>query len=337
MKNLTIKTVIILISLITRIYQRKIRCADLSKEKNQIKLLKILPQQKLIHETQTNNVYLLPPQYEMKDGSLMVLKEGNFLINEFNNQNKREREFYKILHKIDKENEYFSSYCNYFEFKDKSYLIIQYIRHDMFESINKNDHNEHFIKRLQTIKKIVKGISLLHLNNMIYCDLKVENFVIKDSGNHKVKFEGKFLRLIDFGEMIIKKKNNICGQGTEETSAPEQKFDLILKKKIEFNNREKSDIYSLGILILMLDLDYDDMVAVLKYNSDISINNLEKIKKIAEERYKRKLSKYDDEEVKKRIKDFVWLLLNKILVYYPSRRIGAYDLFLKLKEMLVFD
>lgn len=332
--KITLKTLITLTSLILTTFQ--INCSDLKKLEIQQALIKSLPKQKIINKTASNNIYLLSKPYQMESGSQMIVKEGNYIINDSMNLNKREKQFYELLKKIDKKNNYFAEFCNYFEYNEKSYLLIQYIKNDMFVIINKGDHKKHFLKRIEIIKKITKGISLLHLNNIINCDIKMENFVMKNDKKNNNFFSAENLRFIDFGGMVIKKNDNVCDRGTEQVSAPEQKYSEILKDKNEFENREKSDIYSLGIMVLILELDFLEMEKIMVLNSDISEENLEKIRRIARLKFEKKIVKYEDSEIKKRIREFLNILVEEMLVYYPSKRISAFDLFLNLKKILTF-
>jgi serine/threonine protein kinase len=97
----------------------------------------------------------------------------------------------------------------------------------------------------------MEGISILHKNNIIHCDLKLENIVLNYDENLNIID----LRIIDFDVCVFSKiPKNI--------SVLSEKYEKILKNKkprgtriymiknkmVEFKN----DIFSLGVILLVL-------------------------------------------------------------------------------------
>ena len=92
--------------------------------------------------------------------------------------------------------------------------------------------------------QIFEVIDFLHSNNIIHCDIKPENFVLKFDKNHK---NIPILKLIDFGNARKMNKDssllkNFCG--TKEYLAPE------IFEENGFN--EKVDEWAAGILMYNL-------------------------------------------------------------------------------------
>jgi calcium/calmodulin-dependent protein kinase I len=86
--------------------------------------------------------------------------------------------------------------------------------------------------------EVLECVSYLHKQNIIHRDLKPSNILVTDGSN------GRFLKLADFGLAVFhnsEDQTHTQGLGTMKYIAPE-----VLSSR---NYDEKSDIYSLGVII----------------------------------------------------------------------------------------
>ena len=144
--------------------------------------------------------------------------------------------------------------------------------------------------RLQIFKSILLAVKQLHRNNIVHGDLKVENMVYYyDSSESK-----DYVKLIDFNTSYIINDNDKYDipflHGTYGYCAIEQHRGKIHKK---------SDIYSLGVILLELIIN-DDLWDIncynyQKYRKSI-LNNLDDVK---------------DERLKKIIKKCISISIDK--------------------------
>lgn len=113
---------------------------------------------------------------------------------------------------------------------EEGYIIYKYIQGDNLQKINLSN-----IKEITNIVfKILDGISLIHMQGIIHCDIKKSNIILSDDKVY----------IIDFGISCTNEKNEFSGYGSISYCSPEQ----IKRKKITI----QSDIYSLGVLMYEL-------------------------------------------------------------------------------------
>ena len=143
--------------------------------------------------------------------------------------------------------------------------------------------------------QIFEVIDFLHSNNIIHCDIKPENFVLKFDKNHK---NIPILKLIDFGNARRMNRDssllkNFCG--TKEYIAPE------IFEESGFN--EKVDIWAAGILMFNMltgcdplnnenDSDYRDNILYKEINFSLIKNEKLRIlnKKLLERYVSKRIS-----------------------------------------------
>lgn len=138
---------------------------------------------------------------------------------------------------------------------DNSYFyIIEKYNTDLYKYFNILEENKQLLEFsdiLSIVSFLINGIMILHKNNIIHCDFKLENIVMNIDKNNKIKD----LRIIDFDvgvynkipkkletvpERYSKILNNKKPRGT--------RIYMLKDKNITFNN----DIYSLGVVSLIL-------------------------------------------------------------------------------------
>ena len=138
---------------------------------------------------------------------------------------------------------------------DNSYFyIIEKYKTDLYKYFNildKNNKTLQLIDIIKIIKFLVNAIEILHKNNIIHADLKLENIVLNLDENNNISN----LKIIDFDvslfNIIPNKLLNVDSKYIKILNNKKLRGTRIymLKNKImTFNN----DIYSLGVIILII-------------------------------------------------------------------------------------
>jgi serine/threonine-protein kinase CHEK2 len=155
-------------------------------------------------------------------------------------------------------------------------------------------------------KKIVLGVKYLHDNDIIHCDLKLQNIMIDDDLN---------IKIIDFDFSKITKDLYISDSvfGTDEYIAPES-HDLCIYSK-------KSDIWNLGILLYYLIVEKfpygDDHVTI--YNSYEHLYRRNKFKHLD-------MDKLLNTIEQKNLSYSLYDLISKLLVFKDTDRFTIDDI-----------
>lgn len=139
--------------------------------------------------------------------------------------NKHHKNIMKLVSFLQEYNYYYFMY----EFID-GYNLLEYIK-------KVGELSEKEIKNI--LNQIIDGLSFLHKNHILHCDLKLENIIINDK---------KEIKIIDFDLSIVCDNdegyisNSIFG--TLQYIAPES-YDLCIYSK-------KSDIWQIGVILYIL-------------------------------------------------------------------------------------
>lgn len=137
--------------------------------------------------------------------------------------------------------------------KDFTYLVLPYYKNgDLFDLILTVHQSEGIPVAVKeewvsnVFSQMVEGIMWLHRRGVYHRDLKPENFLIDDEGR---------LRIADFGLSTKDAKNSALGFGSEFYMGPESFYQPksgTSRVPSQQPNPAKSDVWSLGILLLNL-------------------------------------------------------------------------------------
>lgn len=142
-----------------------------------------------------------------------------------------------ILNSI--ESEYIIKIKEYYDDTDFVYIVMDYYPDkDLYDNIKKEKIN---INK-DFIKKIIKPIEILHSNNIVHLDLKLENYLYQDSNNY-VLIDFQWSKYHEKSYYNTVKIDDNFIYGTPNFMAPE----LYLQEKY----CKASDIYSLGCLLFL--------------------------------------------------------------------------------------
>nr|QBK88749.1 MAG: CAMK family serine/threonine kinase [Mimivirus LCMiAC01] len=191
--------------------------------------------------------------------------------------------------------------CKYFQYFVYEYFDGKTLNEYILDNYNKIGEDD--IKKI--FMKIVNAVNFLHSNNIIHCDLKLDNILINDKQD---------IKIIDFDLSKICKDEYLSENifGTMQYIAPES-YDLCIYSK-------KSDIWSLGIIL------YIFITKKFPYNSDFPIVNSH------DNMYRRNRFKHSDlHKMKEKIKESnysenVVKLISMMLTFEDNKRIIMDDI-----------
>jgi len=163
---------------------------------------------------------------------------------------------------------------------DNSYFyVIEKYNADLnkyFTILYENNRILSFNKIIEICLFLIKSISILHKNNIIHCDLKLENIVVNIDQNNDIKE----LKIIDFDVSIFnnipENLNNISEKYKKTLNSKKPRgtrIYMLKNESITFNN----DIYSLGVILLII--LYKNIKLLINQKKQKLDNNLQKDKK----------------------------------------------------------
>ena len=183
----------------------------------------------------------------------------------------------KIINFIDFNNLYEIENCSY-KNQDNNYIILnklKYYKNNLFELIKNNPSNI-FYDIDFIAKNIIKSLYIINTNNLLHGDIKSYNIV----------YDYNQCKLIDFGGLKPLYSNDYICTCTSTYRCPE---DLMYENN-QINNYKnsdiKSDIWSLGIILLEILIGYNPVNQIyniylnkIKDNRNNNLNTQEKNKK----------------------------------------------------------
>lgn len=190
--------------------------------------------------------------------------------------------------------------------EEEFYIIMEYLSNGDFCSYMSKACFT-FMEKLKMFNSLVLAVNSLHEIDYIHCDLKSDNFAFY----FDYKRNKKYMKLLDYNFMVKGKKNpNHMVEGylvTKGYSSPESYNEETICKK--------SDVYSLGVLLLELLLQHDLWFKnnswsrchknVLKYLDEYSETNPELAKVISKCLSENVTERYTCKELYKEIKSFI--------------------------------
>lgn len=258
--------------------------------------------------------YILWSQYihletlcKNKDKNISLIKgiEDNqkYLLKAILNTNSTdESKIYNILK--NKKHKHVTTYIKSELTSKYHYFIYDYIEgSDLSSFIFQHELLEKDI--LSIINQICLGVQFLHQNNIIHCDLKLENIRIN---------EAKEIKIIDFDlSKVGTEYLSECIFGTNYYIAPES-HDLQIYSQY-------SDIWSMGIIVYIIltkELPYKNKMSLTSCNNNLYRTN--KFKQIEKNKVTESVKNYKNA-------DLLFYLVNNMLQFIDSDRI-------KIKEII---
>lgn len=219
--------------------------------------------------------------------------------------NKNELEVYNILKNNTNENT-----VKYVKFTDKGlyyYFVYEYFPGiNLAEYLNKHGTRLSITDVIKIFSQIVKAVNFLHNNNIIHCDLKLENIIIDKDG---------YIKITDFDLSRICQNELLVDSlvGTLQYIAPES-YDIQVYSK-------KSDIWCLGIIFHML------LTMDLPYESSVSVNIID------EAVCRRNQYKHPNlDKVKEKLDKSLLNTLKSMLSFEDYKRLSAEEILVNLKK-----
>ena len=158
-----------------------------------------------------------------------------------------------FLRKIDPNHRYFVNFIDSFRYKSHTCIVLELLGPSLMDNVRYLKHQGFSIDTIRIImRQIVSGVAMLHHNEKIHTDLKLENILLKgnliDSNGYDIKTH-KFspdVRLVDFGSLDTGKIWHTHLATTRHYRAPE----ILLGLKWGY----EADIWSIGCILVELAL-----------------------------------------------------------------------------------
>jgi dual-specificity kinase len=164
-----------------------------------------------------------------------------------------EVEVMKFLQKVDPEHNKFVPYIESFKFKEHTCIVLELLGPTLYESLKFNKFRPFSVSCIRSImKQVVGAVAILHRNEKIHTDLKLENILLKknlidaNGFDVKTKIYAPDVRLADFGSIDTGRVWHTHLATTSHYRAPE----ILLGLKWGY----EADIWSIGCILVELSL-----------------------------------------------------------------------------------
>ena len=158
-----------------------------------------------------------------------------------------------FLNKIDPNHRYFVHFIDSFKFKNHTCIVMECLGPTLYENIRFLNYEPFSIDCIKAImRQIINGVILLHQNEKIHTDLKLENVLLKgnlinaDGYDIKTHRYSPDVRLVDFGSLDTGKLWHTHLATTRHYRAPE----ILLGLRWGY----EADIWSIGCILVELGL-----------------------------------------------------------------------------------
>lgn len=162
-----------------------------------------------------------------------------------------EVEFMRFLQRIDPENRYFVKYYESFNYKQHKCIVLEKLGLSLYENLRWLKYKPFHTNIVrQIMRQVVRAVELLHKNEKVHTDLKLENILLRgnliDEKGHDIKTNenGAYVKLVDFGSIDSEKVWHTHLATTRHYRAPE----ILLGLKWGY----EADIWSLGCILVEL-------------------------------------------------------------------------------------
>jgi hypothetical protein len=185
-----------------------------------------------------------------------------------------------------------------------------------FNLLHKNNRILSLEKLIEIALFLIRSISFLHKNNIVHCDLKLENIVI----NVDEKNDISDLKIIDFDVSLFEKvpkelENNVSERYKKILNNKKERGTRIYMLKNEKMNFQ-NDIFSLGVILLIL--LYKNIKLMLFFKKSV-LKNLNVLRDSIEDNNKKiemlDLLKNYIKNNKESLSDFIGLHYSKLKYY----------------------
>ena len=185
-----------------------------------------------------------------------------------------EIKIYQRLSKLATSNNCFLKYYGSFLENSTIYMVMEWYQYNLMDYIHNLEKAQYVfqeIQYLQIIYKLLDSFKQMSDQGILHNDIKPHNMLVDESWN---------IKIIDFDISLVKIQDitfTVTGyfkiQGTDGYLSPEQKAALAKKETTAVFNREKSDVYSLGLVFYQL-LTYKNVQNLTTEGMMSDINNV---------------------------------------------------------------
>ena len=189
---------------------------------------------------------------DIKNDQIVVIKVCRSS-RSFENAARDEIDAIGFLQKIDPEHRHFVHFIEGFRYQEHTCIVLEMLGPTLYENLRFNKYRPFSVKCIRSImKQLVTAVAILHQNEKIHTDLKLENILLKNNLidvngiDVKTKIFAPDVRLVDFGSLDSGKVWHTHLATTSHYRAPE----ILLGLKWSY----EADIWSIGCILVELAL-----------------------------------------------------------------------------------